>query len=336
MKEQANELVSVIVPVYNMQAYLERCVNSLLGQTHGDLQIILVDDGSSDDSGKMCDAFAVKYPQVEALHRENGGLSAARNTGLDDVMGQWVTFLDADDYFSESFVEENLSACLRHGADIAISRQLIDTGGNLGEDSFSKASQFECISGREAAIRHFGKSASLLNPVCGKLCRASLWAGLRFPEGKVIEDVFVSHRLLYCAKSIVISDARLYAYYQSPDSIMRAPFSLARLDALDAWLEGVRYFHDVGDRELEGIANRVYCNRLFDAYGLCKKHFPGEHGLIKQLRRDAVVAFGDGKSLRSYDDMSAKRAFAYRGKQLLGRYFPPLYTALFLKGRMYV
>ena len=336
MKEQMDELVSIIVPVYNRRDYLERCLNSALGQTHRELQIILVDDGSTDGSGEMCDAFAAKHPQVEAFHRANGGSSAARNTGLDNARGQWVTFLDADDYFSENFVEHGLSACLLYGADIAISRQLIDAEGNLGEGGFSAASRYECITGREAELRHFGKAAQQLSPVCGKLCRASLWVGLRFPEGKTIEDVFVSHRLLYSAAKVVISDARLYAYYQSPDSMMRDAFSLKRLDALDAWREGVACMSQAGDRELEDVARRVYCNRLFDACGLCKRYLPCERDTIARLRQQAIATFAEVRRVRSYIDLSAKRAVAYRGKQLLGRYFPAMYAALFLRGRTYV
>ena len=334
--KQEDELVSIIIPVYNTQGYLERCVDSALGQTHRNLQIILIDDGSTDRSGEMCDAFASAHPQVEAHHKENGGNSSARNMGLDNARGQWIAFLDSDDYISRHFVEQNLAACLGHGADISVIQQVVDANGTLGEDIFTEATQHECITGREAAIRHFGKDAALLNTVCGKLSRTPLWADLRFPEGKTIDDVFVSHRLLHSAGRIVISDAQLYCYFMSPNSIMRAPFSLKRLDALDSWLEGVRYFEQIGDRELTDIARRVYCNRLFDAYGLCKKLLPAEKETIKKLRRQSIETFSEVRRTRSYIDLPAKRAFAYRGKQLIGRYLPALYTALFLSDRTYV
>jgi len=170
----------------------------------------------------------------------------------------------------------------------------------------------------------------------GKLCRAAMWNDLRFPAGKIIEDVYVSHRLLYGAKKIVLSDARLYAYFLSPGGIMRKPFTLERLDALDAWEEGVRYFKSIGDFELQDIARRVYCNRLFDAYGICKKLLPGERRTHERLRQRGVAAYDDTKRIRAYIDLPFIKKIMYHGKQAIGRYFPFLYSALFLKNRSYI
>ena len=330
------ELVSVIIPVYNMQDYLERCLDSALGQTHGNLQIILIDDGSTDGSGGICDAYQVKDSRVEVVHQTNGGLSAARNTGLEHVKGQWITFLDADDYISRRFIEQNLFACMEHDADISVGKFITDERGDLDENDFIQPSRFELITGREAAIRHFGKDAAFLNMAWGKLCRASLWSDLRFPEGKIIEDVFVSHRLLYDAKSIVLSDAHLYAYFLSPGGIMRKPFTLERLDALDAWEEGIRFYDSAGDHELYDIARRVYCNRLFDARGICMKLLPGERHMHIQLRQRGIAAYADISRIRSYIDLSFTKYIMYYGKQVIGRYFPFLYSALFLKNRSYI
>jgi len=336
METVSSELVSVIIPVYNMQDYIIRCVDSALKQTHGNVQIILVDDGSTDNSGGICDAYQAKDNRVETIHRLNGGLSSARNAGLERVKGQWITFLDADDYISRRFIEHNLSACMEYGADISINKYIWDVRGDLNEDGFIQPSQYELITGREAAVRHFGKDAAFLNMACGKLSRAALWNDLRFPEGKINEDVFVSHRLLYGAKKIVLSDARLYAYFMSPGSIMRRPFTLKRLDALDAWEEGIRFFNSAGDRELYDIARRVYCNRLFDAHGICKKLLPDERSVHTRLRRRGIAAYGDIRRIYSYIDLSFTHFILYRGKQAVGRYFPFLYAALFLKNRSYI
>jgi len=336
VSERDNEFVSVIIPVYNTSQYLKRCIESAIAQSYSSLQIILINDGSEDNSGEICDDYATKYPWVEVIHRANGGLSAARNTGLDNARGGWVMFLDSDDYISRYFVEDTLTACLHYNADIAVCQCITDREGNMGEDLFAKASQHECITGYEASIRHFGKGARILNPACGKLSRASLWEGLRFPEGKTIEDVFVSHRLLYSAKRLVITDARLYAYYQSPDSIMRKPFSLRRLDALDSWREGIRFFEQAGEQGLLDIARRVYCNRLFDAYGLCKKLMPDEHDAHARLRLEAIVTYREVRSVKTYIDLPPKRDIPYRVKQFVGRYIPALYSCMFLKGRTYI
>jgi len=319
-----------------MQDYLERCVNSALRQTHQNLQIILVNDGSTDNSGEICDAFARNDARVEVIHRENGGVSAALNTGLDHARGQWISFIDADDFVSHHFIEHNLDACLKHGADISVCRHVVDRIGNPDENIFTVTPKYELISGKEAAIRHFGKGALMLNMKCNKLFRSALWHGLRLPAGKVIEDVYVSHRLLYSANKIVISEACLYACYQSSGSITRGPFTIKRLDALDAWLEGVNFYREVNEKELYDIARRVYCTRLFDAYGLCTKFLPDEQEKRKLIRNQAINAYREIKRIRSYVDLTFMRALAYRKKLFIGRYFTKIYSMIFLRGRTYV
>jgi len=319
-----------------MQDYLERCVYSALGQTHRNLQIILVDDGSTDQSANICERLKTEHSNVEVIHRENGGLSAARNTGLDHVRGKWIVFLDADDYLSCFFVEQNLNACLETGADLVVCRFISDFDGNTDENKFIKDLKTETITGREAAIRHFGKDAIWMNTAWGKLSRISLWNNLRFPENRINEDVFVSHQLFYESKKVVISESYLYAYYQSPESIMRKPFTVKRLDVVDAWREGVIFFEKTGDRELFDIARRVYCNRLFDAHGICKKLLPDDRETHIKLRNKAVDIYREIRTIRSYADLSPVKFITYRLKQFIGRYFPSAYAALFLRSRLYI
>jgi len=335
MNTQSNDLVSIIIPVYNTMDYLDRCIDSALNQTHQNTQIILVNDGSTDGSGDRCDEYAAREPRVEVIHQENGGQSAARNTGLDYAKGQWITFLDSDDYISGYFIEYNLAACLQHDADIAISGYLVDYEGDLEEDSFTGTNQIERFNTREAVIHHFGKRGALFNVVCSKLYRASIWNDLRFPVGLIWEDLFVSHRMFYNAGTVVVLDANLYAYYMAPGSTMRKPFSLKRLDALEAWKEGVSFFEQVGERDFSDIARRILCNRLFDAYGICKKQLPDERDIHKQLRDQAIQTYREVRSIRHYIDLSPKRAFAYRIKQITGRYLPALYTLVFLRKQTY-
>lgn len=331
-----NDLVSFIVPVYNVEAYLKRCVESILGQTYENLQIILVNDGSQDNSGEICDDYAKKHPRIEVIHQANGGLSAARNTGIEHAKGEWIAFVDSDDYISKHFTEQMLTACITHGADISVCDYITDYNGSLSEDDFKKAKKFELITGREATLRHFNKSAQLLIMSWGKLTRASLWKELRFPAGKINEDVFVSHHLMYNANNIIITNALFYAYYQSSDSIMRRPFALKRLDVLYCWYEGVRLFDQVGETEFADIARRVYLNRLFDGYGLCKKFLPDERDTHNNLWRQAVDMYNIVKHVRSYIDLTQKQVFMYRIKQFVGRYCPILYYALFLRNRTYI
>ena len=328
-----NDIVSIIIPVYNVEKYLVRCIESVLRQSYTNLQIILVNDSSQDNSGQICEDYAAKYPQIEVIHQVNGGLSAARNAGLERVIGEWIVFIDSDDYISAHFVKQMLDSIILHNADISICKFILDYDGSMNEDDFKKSDKFELITGREAVVRHFGKDALLFNLAWCKLMRASLWKDLRFPVGKINEDVFVSHYLLYNARTIVIIDAHLYAYYQSSSSIMRSQFTLARFDVLDGWYEGVRFFNQVAEPEFANIACRVYLSRLFDAYGLCGKFLPNERDMRKSLRRKAIETYNTMKLVHSYIDLKQNKVFLYRTKWFVGRYFPAIYYVLFLRHR---
>ena len=332
-----DELITIIVPVYNARGYIDRCIASLAGQTYPALQIILVDDGSTDGSGDVCRAYAGTDERIEVVRRANGGASAARNTGLDRARGVWIAFADADDFFSPYYIED-MYAAASGGCDMVICRTAwvaegsdIDMQGPFRRDGGSSR-----ITGREACMRNFGRDVCLFNAVWGKLFRARLWEGLRFPEGKICEDMYVSHALLYRTGDITIIDAVLYAYVQSGSSVMRCAFTLQRLDVLDAWQEGVRFFSEAGERDLEKIAKRVYCSRVFDALHVCKKMIPGEREALRLLRLRAADAYGEVKFFTDYADCSRRRALAYRIKLIIGRWCPPLYALLFIRGRTYI
>jgi len=328
-----NGLVTIIVPVYNMRAYISRCVRSLTCQTYPDLQIVLVDDGSTDGSGDICDAIAGKDARVEVVHRANVGVSAARNIGLECARGLWVAFVDADDFVSPFYIEDLLSAA-HDGCEIAICSFAWVLNGNEKDVSFRRGDSIRRITGREACVSRFGKALPLYNRCWGKIYQAQLWEDLRYPEDKTIgEDIFVSHTLLYRARHIAITDGVLYAYVQTPGSIMRGAFSLRRLDALDAWQEAVRLFSEAGDRELERIARRVYCSRVFDARCICKKLNLKDRETLSMLRRRAVTAYREAKPVGGYIDSPSYMTAAYKLKLFLGRWCPPLYAYLFIGKR---
>ena len=319
-----------------MRACVARCVDTITAQTHSNLQIILIDDGSTDGSGEVCAELAAADHRIVTVRRANGGLSAARNTGLDMVRGSWVAFIDSDDYVSPYYIEDLLAAAVQSGCDIAVCHPVEVNEDDAGEASFRRSAAARCITGREACLRHFGKDALLLNTSWGKLYRKRLWDDLRFPEGRINEDVFVSHGLLYRSEKVTLTDAALYAYVQTGGSIMRSPFTAKRLDVLDGWLEGVHYFCSVKESDLEHIARRVYSCRLFDARSICKKALPGDSELDKRLRLSSHEAYNSAKPFTGYIDCSAAKAFAFRLKLFLGRFFLPLYGFLFVHGRTYI
>lgn len=326
-----DELVSVIVPVCNAGDTIQRCVSSVTGQTYSSLQIILVDDGSTDNSGAACDTFAAEDARVEVIHQENKGVAAARNAGLARAKGAWIAFADADDYVSPYYIEDMIAASA-DGCGMVICRPIYVSEGS-GFPQFMRASSFRSITGFEACLRNFGNEMNLFNSSWGKLFRARLWSDLRYPEGKINEDMFLSHTLLYRSGQIVLTDAYSYAYVQTADSITRSAFSLKRLDVLDAWMEGVRFFSEAGEPDLAHIARRIYCSRVFDARYVCGKLLPHERGALNMLRLRAKRAYTETGKIKGYIDCSEWKAISYRIMLLIGRWCPLLYGVIFVRGR---
>ncbi len=186
------DLVSVIIPVYKVEQYLERCVRSVTSQTYDNLEILLIDDGSPDRCGEMCDSFAAEDRRIRVIHQKNGGLSAARNTGIDASSGQWLFFIDSDDFIHRDCIGKLLAAAETSGADIA------SCGFEKTEDDTIRGDvrfpATEVISRDEAMRRLFLEEDTSF--AWGKIYRRELFQGIRFPEGRTFEDLATTHLLV--------------------------------------------------------------------------------------------------------------------------------------------
>jgi len=318
------------VPAYNAGDTIGRCIDSITGQTYRNIQIIVVDDGSTDDTGDICDTSATADPRIEVIRQNNGGVSAARNAGLRYARGGWIAWVDADDYVSPYYIEDMLAA-VRDSCDIVMCRPVYMDENDPAPAPFKRAQDTRYITGREACLRNFGYETNKFNSSWGKLVRAHLWAGLRHPVEKINEDIHVSHALLYRAGMVALTDAVLYAYIQTRGSITRGAFSLRRLDVLDAWEEAVRFFNEAGETGLADVSRRVYCTRVMDARFACKKKAPREREVQTSLRLRSAEAYNYIKKITRYMDCTARKAFAYRIKFLIGRWCYPLYALFFVR-----
>ena len=212
-------MISVIIPVYKVEKYLDKCVESVVGQTYSDLEIILVDDGSPDGCSAMCDAWAEKDGRIKVIHKPNGGLSSARNAGLVKASGEYVFFLDSDDTISANCIELLADAVRRDNSDICIANVArIDENGKpikaLLFDSdmlLSKDDVFEDIAQK-------GLFAYVIS--CGRLYRRNLFDGISFPEGRLNEDAFVYYRLFDRCSCISVRKDAVYFYLSRQGSIM--------------------------------------------------------------------------------------------------------------------
>lgn len=209
-----SELVSVIVPVYNVEKYLEKCVKSIIAQSYHTLEIILVDDGSTDSSGKLCDAVAVDDERIHVIHKKNGGLSDARNAGLNIANGSFYMFVDSDDYLTKDAVESMLVSAIENNCEIAVCNMV-----RFSEEGDS--SMFYCPTQKETVYKGDDRFRTLNQPsVCNKLFRAELFKEIRFPKGKYYEDTFVYHELVYQAQKLVLTGKDSYWYLQRQGSIL--------------------------------------------------------------------------------------------------------------------
>lgn len=213
-------LVSVIVPVYNVAPYLERCIDSLIAQTWTQLEILLVDDGSNDESGSICDRYAEKDSRIRVIHKENGGLSSARNAGLDTATGAYIGFVDSDDWIEPDMYARMLALLEKYDAQVVCAGRY-DVDEKTGEKTVGLCpAREECISGEELAGRIFLWDRCD-SSACDKLCRRELLQDFRYPEGRVCEDVPVTYRLALKAQRAALCDKPLYNYFHRTGSISK-------------------------------------------------------------------------------------------------------------------
>lgn len=212
------KVISVIVPVYNVEPYLARCVDSILAQSYKSLEVILVDDGSRDRCGAICDEYAAKDSRIKVIHKENGGLSSARNAGIDAATGTYLSFVDSDDWIEPDAYEQMAVLMETYCAKLVCGGRY-DVNGVTGEKKLGLCPEKEeCISAEELVGRIFlwdGCDSS----ACDKLYHRSLFETFRYPEGKVCEDVPTTYKIVLQAGRAVLWDKPMYNYYHRPGSI---------------------------------------------------------------------------------------------------------------------
>lgn len=300
-------VVSVIVPIYNVEEYLERCVDSILNQTFTDFELILVNDGSTDNCGVICDRYAKKDPHIKVIHKENGGLSDARNAGIDVSAGQYMMFIDSDDYIDPKMLEILYERILNDGSDMALCNFLyVDENGTpIIEKNTELPIKNQIITTlSEAFLKLTGDKYWYYIIACNKLYKRFLFDEIRFPYGKQHEDEFVAHKVIGKCRSISCVDKPLYYYVQRSGSITNAKFSVKTLDVVEAFFNRSQYafthglyrssyyclaqgrnhlatgfrMRKEGDEqmimrtgELKKFYNKQYFKLLFKAYPLKKK-----------------------------------------------------------------
>lgn len=229
MKEQP--LVSVIVPVYNVEKYLKRCLDSVLAQSYKNLEIILVDDGSTDRSGEICDEYKKKDGRIRVIHKENGGLSDARNEGMKIGKGDYACFVDSDDVVKNDYVEYLFGLIKKFDVEMSVAKYEVVTGsgkrivpgGEIYSEVFSEKVALEEL----LSEKHFTVSAN------AKMYAKRLYKKIIFPKGKLCEDNGTTYKFIMMCKSIAFGNKIVYSYYKNSGSIMMGAFSVRRFDLVE-------------------------------------------------------------------------------------------------------
>lgn len=246
--------ISIIVPVYKVEPYLHRCVDSILTQTFTDFELVLIDDGSPDNCGKICDNYAEKDNRIHVIHQQNGGLSAARNTGIDWVFAnsncQWICFIDSDDWVHPQYLELLLEANKKFSTKIS-QCGLYRTKGEAEEKKIGR--KMFCITPEEQYAKWYTSYA------CGKVYDRSLFSSVRYPIGTLFEDVTIWIDILFSIDKIAIVDEPLYYYFQREDGITNSTWTPAKLAQIEAWEDQLSFARKHGDKSVLQTALFRYC-----------------------------------------------------------------------------
>ena len=227
-----NSLISIVVPVYNVEDYLERCVNSLIDQTYKNIEIILIDDGSTDNSSRICDILKKSDSRIIVLHKKNGGLSSARNEGIARASGDFISFVDSDDYVSEDYVETLYNLIIKNNSDISVCiwKEAYDDG--TFKSIYRVKKYIELSNNNYIMLEHMLYQKLFDTSACAKLYKLSLFDNIRYPVGMLYEDLATTYKLFLKAKSISYSNKEIYYYYRRKNSITLSSFKEKDMDLI--------------------------------------------------------------------------------------------------------
>jgi glycosyltransferase involved in cell wall biosynthesis len=313
------DLISVIVPVYNVEQYLEECVKSIQNQTYKNLEIILVDDGTKDNSGKMCDEFAKTDSRIKVIHKANGGLSDARNFGIDASNGKYIQFIDSDDYIDLDMLELLYNNLKKHNADISMCSNYVLTENNC---RLKGTGGFEVYT-REEALKEILLDKKVRFYAWNKMFARKLFDEIRFPKGRVFEDILTIPRLFEKAEKVVLDDVPKYYYRQRNDSILHVQTKELRLAYINSALENIKFikekeksldaycaynlahvtmntYNNIGVYDMKDVLGEDLVNKLYDE---CKKIFENKEyeklivensSMVKKLHYYYLLSDKDG------------------------------------------
>lgn len=237
------ELISIIVPVYNVEKCIGKCVKSIQGQTYQELEIILVDDGSTDGSGGICDQYALKDSRIKVIHKQNEGLSDARNSGLEICTGKYVGFVDGDDWIADDMYEFLHRTLCDYQADVAVCGRFLESDEDGIYDAEDNDGGVVIYNTREA-VKAVVEDRLIHSYAWDKLYKREMFEGIRYPSERYVQDIFTTYRVFMNAERVVCANVAKYYYYQRKNSIQRTRGEKLNWDQFSVYRERIDVLHE--------------------------------------------------------------------------------------------
>ena len=293
-------LISVIIPVYKVEKYLNDCIKSVVNQTYRNLEIILVDDGSPDKCPIICDEWAKKDKRINVIHKKNGGLSSARNAGIEVATGDYIGFVDSDDYVDEKMYEKLYTALINNDAQMSICNYVfLNENGNRVPGSADSPIEDELMTKTQAFQKLNMQKPNYWYYVTAfnKLYEKSIFMKKKFDEDRIHEDEFAIQYFIDACENIVSIKDTLYFYIQHENSIMTSPFTVKRLDAIDAFFERYHFFCD---KQMTDLAETTLIATYSILINFMKRNEAGNYKIeIWKRVKKTIIELVKKKNLRS-------------------------------------
>ncbi|MEC5424037.1 glycosyltransferase [Virgibacillus sp. C22-A2] len=277
--------ISIIVPIYNLHHLLQKCVDSILAQTFTEFELILVNDGSTDRSGNICDEYANLDKRVKVIHKENGGVASSRNAGLEVAIGKYIGFVDNDDYINEFMFETLYDNAIIHSSDIVVCDfQNVDEDQHCNTMKFDSEYRVQNFNNKEALNQIYTKKDATFVYSWNKLYRKHLFEDISYEFGNLYDDESVAHKLLYHSEKVTYIQTVLYYYVKRIGSIVNTPFHIKKFDRVYALKHREVFFRNKKEFDLHQKALKHYMEVFFWYYYMAKSNIGNVDKELKQLK----------------------------------------------------
>ncbi|MGP4106328.1 glycosyltransferase family 2 protein [Virgibacillus sp. L01] len=278
--------ISIIVPIYNLEHLLQKCVDSILTQTFVDFELILVDDGSTDRSGELCDEYANRDNRVKVIHKKNGGVASSRNAGLEIAAGNYIGFVDNDDYINKYMFERLYNKAIVHSSDIVVcDYKNVDETELLDPETINTDYKVQHFNNIEALnYIYINKNKPTFIYPWNKLYKRDLFENIKYEDGNIYDDETVAHKLLYRSDKITYIHIELYYYVKRKGSMVNSPFHIKKFDRIYALKNREVFFREKKEFELQQKALMHYMETFFWYYYLAKSNLDGVDKELKELK----------------------------------------------------